>query len=388
MSLGEDAASGRRPTYQQPYGSELGATAAGHLRHLARQPRPTCSAEAADARQYCSHVLSAAGYGVTERPFEYSAAVGRYGTPVGGAVALGLVLATAALSLGGHAGAALIVLVAGLAGVALGGRWLASRGVLALPMLRRRGVNIEAVRGEGDPELWLVAHADSKSQPVPLLVRAAGIILLGLATLAAFALAIAALFGAQFSGRWALVIVIAILGAIPVLGSVVGSASHGAVDNASGVATILCVAEILRPEFSVGVLITDAEELGLAGARAWCAETRYPPAPVLNCDGVDDEGELTVMWTRPRARRLEDAFRAAAARARERLLATPLVPGVLVDAVAFSDAGWEAVTLSRGSLATLRRIHTRRDDLDHLRGAGLARASMLLDGTVSHLMGV
>jgi len=390
VSFGEDAASGNRWTYQQPYGSELGSTAAGHLRHLARQPRPTASEGAADARQYCSHVLSSLGFRVTERPFEYSAAVGRYGTPAGGAASLLLVVAAAALSLGGHAGMALAVLVVGFAGVALGGRWLARRGVLALPMLRQRAVNIEAVRGDGDPELWLVAHADSKSQPVPLLVRAAGIILLALATLAALAIAIAGVAGSHSVRAWPIVIVAATLGAIPVLGSVVGRASHGAVDNASGVATVLCVAEALRrdPTIPVGVLITDAEELGLAGARAWCAETKYAAAPVMNCDGVDDAGELTVMWTRPRARRLEDAFRNAAAVVQREVRLTPLVPGVLVDAVAFSDAGWEAVTLSRGSLATLRRIHTRADDLDHLQGKGIVDAFLVLWTAVTHLTGL
>ena len=92
------------------------------------------------------------------------------------------------------------------------------------------------------------------------------------------------------------------------------------------------------------------------------------------------------MWTRPRAPRLENAFRNAAKVAQQSLRLTPLVPGVLVDAVAFADAGWEAVTLSRGSLATLRRIHTRSDDLDHLAGSGIAGASLLLGATVSQLM--
>lgn len=363
-----------------------GEDAAGHLRHLARQPRPTGSDGAADARQYCNQVLSSLGYRVIERPFEYSAAVGRYGTPVAGGASLLLVAAGAALSLGGRHGAALIVLAAGFAGVALGGRWMARRGVLALPLLRRRGVNIEAVRG-GDPKLWVVAHSDSKSQPVPLLVRAAGIVLLALATLAAFALAIAGVIGSHAVDQaWPMVIAAAILGAIPVLGSVVGSASDGAVDNASGVATILCVAEGIRPEHSVGVLITDAEELGLAGARAWCAETRHPATPVLNCDGIDDAGQLAIMWTRPRAGRLEDAVRNAAAKSRQTLRFTRLIPGVLVDAVAFSDAGWEAVTLSRGSVATLTRIHTRADDLKHLAGRGVVDAALLLGTTVNELM--
>ena len=364
----------------------FGSIAAGHLQHLARQARPTGTDGAADARQYCSRVLSSFGYRVTERPFEYSAGVGRYGTPAGGAATLLLVIAAASCSLGGDPAAALAVLVVGFVVVALGGRWLAGSGVLRLPMFRRRGVNLEAVRGDGDPELWLVAHVDSKSQPIPLLVRAGGIVLLAVATLAALALTIAGVVGSHPVRAWPFVILAAVAGAVPVLGSVVGVASHGAVDNASGVATILCVAEGIRPDYRVGVLITDAEELGLAGARAWCAETRHPATLVLNCDGIDDVGKLTVMWTRPRARRLEDAFRNAASGTPHSIRFTPLIPGVLVDAVAFSDAGWEAVTLSRGSLATLRRIHTRADDLDHLDGGGIADATRLLGGTVKQLM--
>jgi hypothetical protein len=56
----------------------------------------------------------------------------------------------------------------------------------------------------------------------------------------------------------------------------------------------------------------------------------------------------------------------------------PLIPGVLVDSLAFSDAGWEVVTLSRGSVATLRRIHTPSDNLDRVRGAGIASTARVL----------
>src|SRR5438105_3101378 len=38
-----------------------------------------------------------------------------------------------------------------------------------LQWLRKRSVNLEARRGA--PNLWLVAHLDSKSQTVPMLVR-------------------------------------------------------------------------------------------------------------------------------------------------------------------------------------------------------------------------
>jgi hypothetical protein len=177
--------------------------------------------------------------------------------------------------------------------------------------------------------------------------------------------------------RWSYVVGIAIIGGIPVIASLVGNHSSGAIDNASGVATVLSAAE-LSARAPVGVLITDAEELGLAGARSWCATQAGTRVPVFNCDGVDDLGTLTLMWTRPRAPALEEAFRDAASSIGEPLRVIPLIPGVLVDGLAFSDAGWEAVTLSRGSIRTLRRIHTRGDDLTGLRGEGVAIAARVL----------
>jgi hypothetical protein len=61
------------------------------------------------------------------------------------------------------------------------------------------------------------------------------------------------------------------------------------------------------------------------------------------------------------------------------LRARRLIPGILADSVAFADRGLEAVTISRGSLATLARIHTRRDNSTALTGSGVADASTLLE---------
>jgi hypothetical protein len=281
-----------------------------------------------------------------ERDFEYSAAVGEYGTPVAGVLAFCVSL----VALGTQSR---LVLIGGALLLAIGGRWLAQRGVLGLPLRRRKGVNLEARRGASDPSLWLVAHIDSKSQPIPLLLRAAGILLVAVAWIGAL----------LWTTEW---LYVGLIGSLPIIASTVGRRSAGAVDNASGVATVLTAASLLPSELPVGVLITDAEELGLAGARAWCSNR--VPGVVLNCDGVDDTGPLTLMWTRPRARRLESAFGAG-------VRVIPLVPGVLVDGLAFSDAGWEAITLSRGTLGTLRRIHTREDDLEHMKGIGVAHAA-------------
>jgi hypothetical protein len=194
---------------------------------------------------------------------------------------------------------------------------------------------------------------------------------------------------AQWSGAfasvnvWPWLALVAAVGALPVLASVVGARSDGAVDNASGVATVLAAATHLPRDAAVGVLITDAEELGLAGARAWCNQRGI--GTVLNCDGIDDVGKLTVMYTRPRPQRLERALRAAAESERQPIRVIPLIPGVLVDGVAFSDAGWEVVTLSRGAWSTLRRIHLPADNLRAMTGSGIDVAARVLARAATEL---
>lgn len=300
--------------------------------------------------------------------------MGSYGTPAGGFAALLVIAGSGAAAIAGRRLLALSLLLAGAALMAVAGRWLARDGVLTLPVMRRRGVNLEARRDGEEPPIWLIAHLDSKSQPISLFLRAAGILLLVVCWLAA----VVASSRLLSSRVWYVVIACAILGALPVILSVVGRRSPGAVDNASGVATVLAAVACLPPDAPVGVLITDAEELGLAGARAWCIERA--PAIALNCDGVDDSGRLTLMWSRPRSTRVERAFR----RTRE-VRVIPLLPGVLADSLAFAAAGWEAVTLSRGTVRTLQRIHTPHDSLENLRGVGLAEAALVLASAAVNL---
>jgi hypothetical protein len=328
--------------------------------------------------------LGALGFDVADRTFEYSALPGRYGTPLGGLTALLIVVAADWMLGRARPGVALAILVGGVIVIGVGGFWLGRHGILSLAVLRRRGVNLEAVRAGQLPALWLVAHIDSKSQPISLLGRAVGILLLAGSWIAVVVAAAGQLWGdATHVGAWPWIAIVAVFGALPVIASTVGETSDGAVDNASGVATVLAALAVLPADTPVGVLITDAEELGLAGARAWC--NQRPPGTVLNCDAVDDDGPLTLMYTRPRPRRLEAALRQAANAERVPLRAIPLIPGVLVDGVAFSDAGWEVVTLSRGTLNTLRRIHRPADDLSAMRGDGIASAARVLAGAAADL---
>jgi Zn-dependent M28 family amino/carboxypeptidase len=180
------------------------------------------------------------------------------------------------------------------------------------------------------------------------------------------------------------------IAALPVMASVVGARSPGAVDNASGTAAVLLAAARLPRDLPVGVLLTSAEELGLAGGRAfaqaWSASGRAP-ATALNCDGVDDVGALVVMHTGGADAVLAHLDAAAARAGVGAARARRLLPGILVDAVALADAGWRAVTVSRGSLATLARIHTAADALPRLRGDGVAAAAALLAALAEALIG-
>ena len=348
-----------------------------HLRALARAPRAAGSAEEGAARGYCANVLRGLGYDVASEPFEYSAFPGRAGTPVAGAIAIVSVLAAAWLSaMSGAPRAGAIVLALGLTTLGLFARRLLGNGVLDLPWLRARAENLVARRGTESPKVWLVAHLDSKSQPIPSKTRVLGIASIAVAIVLAIAAVVLTLTtGSPRTLLWIVACGLAVVGGGVAAASVVGNESPGAVDNASGVAAVLSAAAKLDPAAAVGVLIPSAEELGLAGARAWVRAHGAERAFVLNCDGVDDQGELTVMYTRSLPITLAEAVRAAASGA---VRVRRMPPGLLLDSVAFTDAGWSAVTVSHGSMRTLARIHTPFDSLDVLDGRSIEHVSTVL----------
>ena len=357
------------------------AVGTGLLRDLAATPRPTGSAAIAAARERVASELATIGYTARAVPFEFSGLPGRYATPLFGAAALGIVALAGHLGADGHRFAPLVILVAGAIVLAGGGRWLVRSGVLALGVMRESGVNLEFTTAAAPtPRVWLCAHLDSKSQPVPTLVRAGGIALTAIGFIATLALALAAAAGIATSRTpWVAAALVTLAGAIPVMMSVVGTHSPGALDNASGVVTVVEAARQLASR-DVGVLITDAEELGLAGALAW---SRMPhvrrDAIVLNCDGVDDEGVNVVMSSRPSPEMLITAAERAGAQRRR------MPMGLLTDSVAFTTAGLASVTFSRGRLATLARVHSSRDDVSRLRGTGIAPVASLMAATANQL---
>jgi hypothetical protein len=360
------------------------ADARAILLAIAERPRPAGGAEEARARAYAGVVLREAGFTVTESPFEYSALVGRWGTPMGGASSMAVLTGVAVLGAAGRHAAALALLLATVVVGGSIGAWAARHGVLRAPALRRGGMNLVATRGGAMPHVWLMAHLDSKSQPVPIGLRAVGVMGTIVAWAGALALAIAQSLSAWTDppGLWPWVAALGLVAGVPVMASIVTARSPGALDDASGVATVLlAAARVPHGAGALGVLLTSAEELGLAGGRAWAAQwgaSGRSAGVVLNVDGVDDTGALTVMTGARVAGAATSALRTSARALGVPLTVRRLVPGILVDAVALADAGWAAVTLSRGTWRTLARIHTPHDTVDRLDGRGIAEAAVVL----------
>src|SRR5690606_19091292 len=119
-------------------------------------------------------------------------------------------------------------------------------------------------------------------------------------------------------------------------------------------ATLLGIAERERTADDIAFLVTDAEELGLAGARA--IAPRMPPVfGVINVDGIDDHGTFHVVerfgW--PRKKGLAPHLAAAVLGAADRLGMSARrrdAPfGILLDHMPLVEAGTPALSIMRGS---------------------------------------
>lgn len=352
------------------------------VQRLARSPRFAGSSEEGHARALCSTELERAGFDCVERPFEYSQWPGRWGIPVAAAAQAATILLVARTAT--HEGP-IIALVVGAALYIL--LLLASgdarrRWISALPVQRATAVNLEARRGT--PRVWLVAHLDSKSQTVPMLVRIASSIALGsVVVLATIVLLLSLRNFLDVTAVWPALEIAALLAALPSIFCWVRNDSPGAVDNASGVAAVLLAASSSSAP-DLGVLITSGEELGLAGARVWAAGAK-PGIVVLNCDTIDDDGGWRLMYTGAHPHDIATAAATISPSMGLKLPPGRFIPGILADSMAFSDRGFQAVTLSRGTLSTLARIHTRRDTSNAFTASGVAEAGLLLSALTTEL---
>lgn len=315
--------------------------------------------------------------------FEYSEWPGRWGPPVIAVLQAGIILLVARTARNGDAFLALAEGAILLATLVLVSRVARRVGPTGFPLQRASSTNLVATRG--NPRVWLVAHLDSKSQTVPMLPRIVSVVALSAVTVGGAAMLLAQLAGAEvIRGGWLIVSLLAGISALPSALCFVRNESPGAVDNASGVTAVLLAARALSPEQSAGVLITSAEELGVAGARATAVATGQSDT-FINCDTLDDKGRVLCMYTGTAPRSVIRAAEAAATRLGIQLSVRRLIPGILADSVAFSDRGCNSITISRGTVATLARIHTRGDNSTATTGSGAAEVSGMLTALVREL---
>ena len=320
--------------------------------------------------------LTHLGYEIQDHPFSFSTWPGRFAMSVAGAIFLAGSLGAAALLNMRHPGVSLVILLVTLLLIAAVAA-LAAPLTTMLPFGRVTGNNLFASKPGSTPRYIFMAHLDSKSQPIPLAFRGPAIII---AILTWVVFVVFALLG-LLDPVWIRQEITTTLGVASFLAGVllvfcwVDNRSPGALDNASGVATVMAIAESEKDQGDVAFLFTDAEELGLVGSRA-IARKLNPVFGVINIDGVDDSGPIYVL----------DKFGIPARYIAPHLVASILtaadqlnlpaqrrnVPfGLLLDHLPIARADLPAVTVMRGSFSALRRVHRPADSMDNMTGSGI-----------------
>jgi hypothetical protein len=337
-------------------------------------PRLTGSPGWGDTTAFVRSTFTDLGYRVTEHEFEFSDWPGRFGPLlVGFLISLGAGSAWA-LARTNHLTAALAVLLAVQVTTALL-ITASERFLLRFPRGRRKGVNLMASAGTGRPRWILVAHRDSKSQFVPIALRIAAVAVAGVVWILMFAGTVLAMVGVNTTLMTWPVAAAGVAAGLVLMACLTGNDSAGALDNASGVATLVGIAAREQGAQDIAFLITDAEEFGLAGASAIAGSLAWLEG-LINFDGVDDHGPLRVLGRFGTPRRggaplIEDAFRAASAEAGENLRGGAVPRGLLLDHLAFARVGIPAVTVMRGTWRSMARVHRPADTPARLRGEGI-----------------
>jgi hypothetical protein len=250
------------------------------------------------------------------------------------------------------------------------------------------------------PHLYLVAHYDSKSQRMPLVVR---ITLFMLAISAGLILVALTLLDVS-SMLYLPIGLLALAAAFPLLFLDVGNNSPGAIDNASSVGLVLHVAEVLaqrdnwQDKLHLTLLFPSAEEMTLMGSVAYVtahdetlrAHDRSGGLYVLNFDGVGVDGDLYFVG---RSRQTQSGDRLnllARVRSACAELDLPLkrfgFAGALFDHIPFAQRGFDAISLIAVGRAS-RSVHTPADAIDQLHARGFDQAGRVALRVIDQIIG-
>jgi hypothetical protein len=359
------------------------------LRDLAR-PRMTGTAGAQEVADIVRARMNTLGFQVHDFPFTFSTIPGRFAITVSGALLLIGTLISAWLLNQRHPGIALVVLLIVLL---LTGAIAALTPLLSdmLPFQKVAATNMLAKKAGSRPRFIVMAHLDSKSQPIPLAFRGPAIILAMIAWAAFVGIAVLGLLDPVYLAPRIItpVAILSLLSAVLLIFCWTENRSPGALDNASGLATLLGVAERDAAESDVAYLITDAEELGLMGARS-IARKLDPVIGVINIDGIDDNGSFYVLekfGVPPRhiAPHLVAATLTAASEMDLPASRRNVPFGLLLDHIPLARVHLPAITLMRGAMASMRRVHRPADSMDNMTGSGIETAVALVSRSLEIL---
>jgi acetylornithine deacetylase/succinyl-diaminopimelate desuccinylase-like protein len=222
------------------------------------------------------------------------------------------------------------------------------------------------------PTIILVAHYDTKSQSlnmagrvilflVPVIMGA----ILFLATLGY----LMGIFAMPISLIWAMIAAAGVC-LLVLFFSQTGNLSPGAIDNGSGVAVLLTLADQLPAKVSqyanLVFLATGAEEIGLTGAIRFVKEDsqqlRQNRTLVVNFDGLGSGGAVTLAGLKQSGQfKFLDQARASLQEQGFKMRYYKVVPGVGLDHIPFMRAGYLALSFTQGSIESAKRMHSSAD---------------------------
>ena len=155
---------------------------------------------------------------------------------------------------------------------------------------------------------------------------------------------------------------VALIAAIFAAGSRLRGSSPGARDNGTGLLGVLSAAQE-RPDSTVGIILTGAEEFGLLGARhlARAEPALLRDTEVINLDTLADRGSFYIVTHNSAAVPLANRLQRRLAGLGLPIIQRRLPVGILVDSLAMAPLASGAVTVARLDWTVLRLMHTPRD---------------------------
>ena len=248
------------------------------------------------------------------------------------------------------------------------------------------------------PTFLFVAHYDSKSQTLPIAVRAGsyGIAIIGLIVLTGVTVIKVGTVGETGLPSpydyivWS-VAGITVFFLLLLQANMTQNRSPGAFDNASGVGVMLEVARVmmaLDTKKPITFLATGAEEYGMCGAlrymQAHADEFDQENTYVINLDGlgVGNGVSIVTRYGIPpvrTTRTLADLFRASGESLGVRVSERYLPIGVGLDSIPIASRGFETITLTAGGVGRVAlKIHSKRDRSELLNAESLQEVGALI----------